>query len=65
MLDPATGGDKSAKAPQERFLKVEWSWINERWSRRPWWFGFQKRVMIETKPAPDPAGPKMTTKKQG
>jgi hypothetical protein len=64
MLDPATGGDKSAKTPTERFLKVDWSWVDERWSRRPWWFGFQKRVMIETRPAPDPAGSKVTAKKR-
>jgi RHS repeat-associated protein/uncharacterized repeat protein (TIGR01451 family) len=56
LLDPGTGGDLSNLRAAERILYIAWSSLEEDWSRRPWWFGFQSNVIIETPLEPDQPG---------
>ncbi len=49
LLDPATGGDKSDWEPAARLRPVAWPELDPDWSRRPWWFLWQNRTVIETR----------------
>ena len=49
LLDPGTGGDKSDWEPAARLRLVPWPELDADWSRRPWWFLWQSRTVIETR----------------
>jgi hypothetical protein len=49
LLDPGTGRDKSDWDPPARLRCVPWPELDADWSRRPWWFLWQNRIVIETR----------------
>jgi hypothetical protein len=52
LLDPGTGGDRSELHPWLRIFIEDWSWLDEHWSRRPWWLLWQNRAIVETQEPP-------------
>lgn len=51
LLDPGTGGDRTGLEPADRLRSVPWPELAADWSRRPWWFLWQNRLIIETRGA--------------